>query len=153
MVLPLVPVMPTMRSCEDGQLKNRSAMRPTSLVRDRRPARRTPPAASAGASMPGPGSHSTALAPRAAASAANASPCDRPPAQSEEEAAGAHLAAVEREVRDARIVGRHRRDAVEKPHQGYACSCSWRVRLHQLRGGHVLQIVGRHIHQAQRART
>ncbi len=44
------------------------------------------------------------------------------PAQSKEEAAGAYLAAVESEIRDARIVRRYRRDAVEQPHERYACA-------------------------------
>ena len=73
MVLPLVPVMPTMRSCEEGQLKNRSAMRPTTLCKSTTDALNTA-GARTGASTPGAGSHSTALAPRAAASAANATP-------------------------------------------------------------------------------
>jgi hypothetical protein len=32
-VLPLVPVMPVIRSCEEGQLKKRSAIRPTKLFK------------------------------------------------------------------------------------------------------------------------
>ena len=121
MVLPLVPVMPTMRSCEEGQLKNRSAMRPTALCKSTTGALNTA-GARAGASTPGAG------LPQHRARAARGrlgrerDAVSLAPAQSKEEAAGAHVAAVESEIRDARIVRGHRRDAVEKPHEGYACA-------------------------------
>ena len=142
--------MPVMRRCCDGQPKKRSAMRPSALAQVAAPARRTRRVRQrrrrshrAAAPKAPRWRRARPRRPRISGreSSGPASAKNRLPARA------SRLSSVR--SLDARIV----RAALAMPsssHSECGAHCAF-VRLHQRRRRHVLQIIRRHVHQAQRA--